>query len=103
MIKSTKRYLKKSLKNARLTYEELKTTLTEVEAVLNSRPHTYIYEDETVKVITPSHLIMGKRLLTPAVDEKNLNEEAYDMKKDEARKRVKYMSLLRDKFWNRLK
>ena len=36
MVKSTKRCLKKVLKNARLSYDELTTILIEVEAVLNS-------------------------------------------------------------------
>ena len=54
-----------------------------------------------MEVISPSHLFIGKRLLTPPVDEKNLNEEAYDITKDEASKRVKYISLFRDQFWNR--
>ena len=37
-----KRCLKKTLENARLTYEELSTTLIKVKGILNSRPLTYV-------------------------------------------------------------
>ena len=36
---------------------------SEVEAVVNSRPLTYIYEDEVEEVLTPSHFYCGRRLL----------------------------------------
>ena len=38
LIKSTKRCLKKTIEQARITYDELVTAVTEVEMVLNSRP-----------------------------------------------------------------
>ena len=40
-----KRRLKKTLGNARISYEDFKTVLIEVEGILNSRPLTYLYED----------------------------------------------------------
>jgi hypothetical protein len=55
MVQSVKRCLKKVLRNARLTYEELLTLLIRVEGVLNSRPLTYVYPDED-EPSTPSHL-----------------------------------------------
>ena len=60
MVKSTKR----QLGNARLTYEEFMTVLTEVEAVLNSRPLTYVYAEDVEEPLTPSHLLIGEILLT---------------------------------------
>ena len=45
------------------TYEELLTVLIEIEAVLNSRPLTYVYDDD-LQPLTPSQLVIGRRLLT---------------------------------------
>ena len=41
------------------------TTLTEVEMILNSRPHalSYVSSDDIEEPLTPSHLIMGRRVL----------------------------------------
>ena len=63
LIRSTKRCLKKAIGRRRLTYEELETVLIDVEAVLNSRPLTYLYANDTDTPITPSHLFCGRRLL----------------------------------------
>jgi len=46
MVRSTKRCLRKSISRAKLTYDELLTTLTEVEMILNSRPLSYTSDDD---------------------------------------------------------
>ena len=47
--------LRKTLGNARLTYEELLTVLVEVECTLNVRPMNYEYNEVDDEVLTPSH------------------------------------------------
>ena len=64
MIHTTEKKLKKIVGRARLTLEELQTTLAEIEAVLNSRPLTYSSAEDVSTVITPSHLVNGKRLIS---------------------------------------
>ena len=59
MVRSVKGCLRKVLRNAKLSLDELHTMLTEIECTLNSRPLTYQYEDG--EVLTPSHLIYGRR------------------------------------------
>ena len=51
------------LGNAKLSYEELESVLIETEGVLNSRPLTYLYDELTKAPLTPSHLVIGHRLL----------------------------------------
>jgi len=63
MIKLMKQYLRKTVGRAKLSYDELLTTLAEVEMILNSRPLSYISSDDTEESLTPSHLGMGQRVL----------------------------------------
>ncbi|GFY76348.1 DUF5641 domain-containing protein [Trichonephila inaurata madagascariensis] len=55
--------------SGRLHHKELETVLCEIEAVLNSRPITYIDSDSTGKFpLAPSHFLLGRRLTClPAV------------------------------------
>ena len=65
LVGLVKRCLRKVLGNAKLTFEELLTTLVEVEGTLNSRPLTYIYDEVENDVLTPNHLIFGRRSFGP--------------------------------------
>ena len=62
MVKGVKRCLKKVIGNARLSCDEMLTVLLEIEGTLNSRPLTYDNNNPTEEVLTPSHLIYGRRL-----------------------------------------
>ena len=64
MIKSAERCLKKSVGRASMTYDELSTLVTEIEAVLNSRPLTYVSTVDLEEPLTPSHLLLGYRILS---------------------------------------
>lgn len=66
MVRCTKGCLKKTLGSARLTYKGLITVLTEIESVLNSKQLTYMYEHKIEDPLTPSHLMLGRRLLSNA-------------------------------------
>ena len=63
LIKSVKSCLKKCIGRANLSFDELHTTLFKIEGVLNLPPLTYLYSDELEEPLTPSHLILGRRIL----------------------------------------
>ena len=46
LIRSIKRCLKKCIGRANLTFEQLRTMLVEIEAVINARPLTYVCDDQ---------------------------------------------------------
>ena len=64
MVRCVKTCLKKHMGRSSLTFEELRTILVEIEAILNNRPLTYVYDDENgvSYPLTPSQLIYGRQL-----------------------------------------
>lgn len=59
-VKSAKQLLTKVLHNHRLTYEELTTVLTEIEAILNSRPLTPMSDNPSdLQPLTARHFLIG--------------------------------------------
>ena len=84
-MQSVKRCLKKILKNAKVTSEELQTVLVEIEATLNSRPLTFVSSGEIEEPLTPYHLLCGRRLLAmPDQEEIEISQ----LNAEEARGRV---------------
>ena len=79
MVGSVKRCLRKVLGNARLSFDELHTVLTEVENILNCRPLTYL-NDELGTTLAPSHLIFGYRMssLSEGIDPIFDNDDVQD-------------------------
>ena len=101
LVGSVKRCLKKILGNASLTYEELLTVVVEVEAIVNSRPLTYVSSEELEEPLTPSHLMFGRRLLSlPDPANKEIDPE-WNPTTQELTRRMNHINNLLDKFWKR--
>ena len=98
MVRVTKRCLKKAIGQQRLTYEELLTILTEVEAVINNRPLTYIDEEDMDSLLTPSHLFCGRTLDVPREREpaNPCNLDAEDVVR-----RTRLVNTVIEHFWKR--
>ena len=48
---------------ANFSFDELLTAVVEIEAIINSRPLSYISSADCEEQLTPSHLVVGRRLL----------------------------------------
>ncbi|XP_041778849.1 uncharacterized protein LOC121597275 [Anopheles merus] len=73
-VKSAKRILWMVLGNQRLSFPEMTTVLTQIEAQLNSRPLTPLSEDPSeMNVLTPGHFLIGAPLT--ALPEKDVSNQ----------------------------
>lgn len=71
-VKSVKHHLRRVTINSHFTFEELTTLLTQIEAVLNSRPLCRLHESvDDLQVLTPGHFLIGEPML-------NLPEPSYE-------------------------
>ena len=64
LIRSVKRCLRKVIGRAKLSFDELLTVVTEAEMIVNSRPLSYVTSEDLDEPITPSHLLIGRRILS---------------------------------------
>lgn len=76
-VKSTKFHLKRTLGESVLTFEEMSTTLTEIEGCLNSRPLCPLTTDPTdLTALTPAHFLIGDIIVAaprPSVAHRPMN------------------------------
>ena len=103
-MKSTKRCLKKMIGQAKLSLDEIHTAIVEIESIINSRPLSYISSSDLEESLTPSHLMIGRRilnlpdnlgyLLDPA-------DEEFTVDPTQLRKRARYLSSTLNHFWKR--
>ena len=99
MVQTTKRCLRKILVKEKLNYEELLTVVREIEAVVNSRQLCCIYDNDSMDdVITPSHMMLGRRL---SIVPDSVYPENVDFSPESISKRCKHINNLLTKFWNR--
>ena len=95
MVKSTKRCLRKAIGRAKLTYDELLTILTEVEMILNSQPLSYMTSDDVEEPLTPSHLILGRRVINLPTHYEH-NDEDFTVSQDVLSRRMQHFHKILD-------
>ena len=100
LVQTVKRSLRKILFRSSVTYEELETVVTNVEGIVNSRPLTYIYDDDVEEVLTPSHLLLGRRLLS-TFDQPF--DDGAEVDNAVLTRRMRYLKSLSDHYWQRFK
>ena len=98
LIKSAKHCLKKSVGKASLTYDELSTLVTEIEAVLYSRSHTYVSKDDLEEPLTPSHLLLGYQILS-LPDPSLSDEPGYGESADDLTRRISHLLRTSERSW----
>ena len=102
--KSTKRCLRIIVGQARLLYDELLTDVTEVEAILNSHPLSYVSSDDLEEPLTPSHLLVGRRLLNLPDNlcyQEDINDDEFEIDPAKLSKRARHLNNVINHFWNR--
>ena len=82
-----------------MSEDEIRTIITEIEATLNARPLTYVYSEQMEDILTPSHIIMGRRILNlPDFNEKCQEDSIIDQQM--LTRRMKYLSTLLKDYWH---
>lgn len=95
LVQSAKKALNAVAARQRVTDETVLTFLTEVEALLNSRPLTHISSDpQDEEALTPNHFLIGRT-------SNNLPMDVVTDRDMSSRKRWKHAQIITNHFWKR--
>ena len=104
MVRSTKRCLRKMIGRAKFSFDELLTAVTEVEAIINSQPLSYVTPEDLEEPLTPSHLLVGRRVLSLPDDlsyRGEITDTEFELTPNSISRRVKYLNNVLNQFWRR--
>ena len=88
--------MKKTLGNSTVCFNELQVLLHEIELVLNSRPLGFVYDNDLEEILTPNHLLLGRKLYTSNSSiQSNVKINLVLLK------RVHHINTLLNRFWSR--
>lgn len=94
-VKSAKHHLRRVIGNSHLTFEEITTLFTQVEAILNSRPlYPMSSSPDDLLSLTPGHFLIGRPLTampTPSLESSN----------ESSLQRYARVEKIRQHFWQR--
>ena len=106
MVQSVKRHLRKTIGSDKLTQDELSTALTEVKAIVNSRPLSYLLNKDVEEPLTPSHFLTGHRVLYlpngTGVTADNIDED-FILSSEYFNARVQRLTRTLEDYWIRLR
>lgn len=95
LVGLTKQVLRKTLGTSSLTFEELSTKLSEVKAMLNSRPLTHVYTElNEPEPLCPALFFTGRRLSLL-----NLRQEIAVLSSSHLKQILSHRSKLLNQFW----
>ena len=89
---------------AKLSLDELHTTMVEIESIINSRPLSYISSSDLEEPLTPSHLMIGQRILNLPDNLGCLldpGDEEFTIEPTQLRNRERHLSNTLNHFWKR--
>ena len=74
-----------------LYWDKLMTLLSEVEAIINTRPLTYVYEElKSGFVLTPAHFLAGNHKIVIPFCEDDCDDSDYYPKMDSVKELTEY-------------
>ena len=101
MVKSTKRCLRKTIGQSRFSFDELHTIIVEIEGIINSRPISYLDSDDVEEPLTPSHLLVGRRLLNlpDKLTHYEEGDEEFEVTDEAMQRRARHLNSVLNHFW----
>jgi len=89
---------------AHFSFDELLTALTEIESVINSRPLSYVSANDLEEPLTPSHLLVGQRILNLADHlgfPYDLGDEDFSTDSTQLTRWMRHLNNTLNHFWHR--
>ena len=101
MIKSTKRCLRQMVRQAKFSHDETHTAIVEIGAIINSHPITFLNADDTEEPLTPSHLLVGHRILSLPDSRTHFppKDGTFEVTDELLQRRAKHLNGILNHFW----